>query len=240
MPLKKLNDLSKHKDEKVRSAVASNPSSPWALLESLAKDESGVREMVASNPSTRSDVLKQLANDRNYSRVRSAVASNPSTPIELLAKLSKDSESLVRLEVARNDNTSSEVLKTLGKEDIKENAHILGAVINHPNTEQDLRQELINKLMKSEKSIEFVAACINTDVELLKQLHEKYVNQDPEDDLGFKEGSARYKVLLALAKNKGTPQEILANLASGRDTDFREAVAGNSGADSKILARLSR
>lgn len=240
MPIKILNSLSKHEHQEVRSAVAANPSSPWALLESLAKDEVPIRQMVASNPSTRSDVLEQLANDRSQSWVRSAVASNPSTPIEILTKLSKDSEPLVRLTVARNNNTSTEILRKLGNEDLEENAFILSAVIDNPNTEEALRHNLFTKLIKSDKGSEVVAACSNTEVELLKQLHEKYVNQDPKDDLGFKEGSARFAVLLALAKNRGTPQEILAKLASGRDTEIREAVAGNSAADSKILARLSR
>jgi len=236
LPISSIEALSKHEDEKVRSAVASNPSAPWALLEFLSKDEVDIREKVASNPNTRIDVLEKLAKDK-YNRVRAGVAANPSTPDALLAILQKDPESPTRLAVARNQNTSKELLAELSKEDYSENHFIVRAVLDHPNTPAEIRDSLIDALVKREDAVDDLAGCERTPKDLLETLYKKYSGENPEDDF-LKVTSTRYKVLLALSKNPATPPEILAKLASDRDTDFREAVAANSSSQIETLRSL--
>jgi hypothetical protein len=238
LPISTIEVLSKHKDERVRSSVASNPSAPWALLEFLSKDEVEIREKVAINPNTRIEVLEKLAEDE-YSEVRVGVASNPSTPDELLEILQKDSDSFVRLAVARNPNTSKELLLKLSKEDYSENHFVIHAVLDHPNTPEAIRNSLLESLVKREDALDDVAASERTPIQLLESLYKTYVGEKPEKDF-LKVTSTRYKVLLALSKNPKTPAELLAKLATERETDFREAVASNPSAARETLVILSR
>lgn len=238
LPISTIEVLSKHKDERVRSSVASNPCAPWALLEFLSKDEVEIREKVANNPNTRIDVLEKLAKDE-YCEVRAGVASNPSTPDALLETLREDSESFVRLALARNPNTSKEILLKLSKGDDSENHFVIRAVLDHPNTPEAIRDALLETLVKREDAVDDVAASEGTPIRLLESLYKTYVGEKPEEDF-LKVTSTRYKVLLALSKNPKTPAELLAKLATDRDTDFREAVAGNPSAARETLVILSR
>jgi hypothetical protein len=238
LPISKLKTLAKNSDKNFRKEVAANLSAPPQLLENLAKDEEDVREMVASNPNTPFHVLEEFMSDI-YSRVRHGIAVNPASPLDLLLKLSKDSDSWVRQGVAANPNTSAKILKSLGSEEFTEDSsYIINAVLDNPNTDQSQRMELINTLKKNDDTCDSIAGCTMAPVTILRELYEYFV--DKTEDAIMKVVSNRYQVLLRLARNASTPTDILALLAADRDTDFREAVAQNPSADPETLIQLSK
>lgn len=110
---KKLERLSKHKDEEVRVKVAINPYTPERILGKLSKDESArVRTCVASNIMTPKEVLVRLSKD-TWFKVRAEVAFNKRTPVKTLIKLSRDENPWVRECVASNIMTPIWVLEKL-------------------------------------------------------------------------------------------------------------------------------
>jgi len=75
-------------------ALASNPSTPPAVLKRLAKDKK-LQYSLAWNPSTPDDILGKLASNSDEG-VRMAVASNPSTPFGTMQRLAKDKKPYIR------------------------------------------------------------------------------------------------------------------------------------------------
>ena len=103
-PVASLAALAKDNDYDVRVSVAENPNSPAALLEALAKDEYyTVRIAVASNPNTPETAMMQLASDcmtdRRHSTypVRERLASNPAATPAVLEKMYADIVGFARL-----------------------------------------------------------------------------------------------------------------------------------------------
>ena len=101
----------------VRRVVASNPNTPYQVLERLASEESAViRRHVALNPKTPVETLRKLAEDRE-TNVRLAVAENAQTPQEILTLLSGDEDMDVRYGVAENPHMPENILVELSQDD---------------------------------------------------------------------------------------------------------------------------
>jgi hypothetical protein len=117
-----------------RLALAADPGTPMETLARLADDnDPRVRLAVAHNPNASAEALTWLADD-NHALVCRAVAAHPNAPPELLARLAADRSMFsarLRLNVARNPNTSTETLVRLSTDDANEVRH---AVLLHPNT----------------------------------------------------------------------------------------------------------
>jgi len=83
-------------------------------FEAMAADSRAERRtMPAYDPKTPSDILELLGGDRRSKLVRRAVAANPYAPARLLRALAEDDDEQVRLAVAFNQATPSDVLLDL-------------------------------------------------------------------------------------------------------------------------------
>lgn len=102
--------------EAIRQQVASNPSTPPAVLAYLAKHGSPrVLERVAENPRTLPQSLEQLA-QANGANVRAAVADNANTPLDVLTMLATDPDVDVRYRIAENPTVCEDTLKALSED----------------------------------------------------------------------------------------------------------------------------
>lgn len=149
----------------VRAGAAANVKTPVGLLETLAKDtDPMVREGAGSNTALSPKVLRVLAND-GEEIVCAAVAGNPrcppdmlqelghvlpqfvlgnpSVPVRLLAAGALASDPELRLKVARNRATPSEILKRLAQDP---DDRVLAAVAEHRSTPRRTRRQIEEKL----------------------------------------------------------------------------------------------
>jgi len=107
------NNLSYDSDASIRRSVASNRKTPKDILLRLAHDpEQSVKISLATNLSAADEVYLILARDLMLA-VRSVVARFEYVPVAALEILSKDKEVDIRLEVARNLNSTKVILSRL-------------------------------------------------------------------------------------------------------------------------------
>ncbi len=104
------NDLSFDKDAAIRKRVASNRKTPKNILKRLASDpDQSVKISLATNLSAADDVYLILARD-SMQAVRSVVARFEYVPVAALEILALDKDVDIRLEVARNLNSTKVIL----------------------------------------------------------------------------------------------------------------------------------
>ena len=97
----------------VRREVASDPSTPFTLLEALARDpDPWVRSGVAANPSTSRALLELLADDPDP-HVRAAVTANSSAPMSLREQLASRRDPVVEEELVHSGSCPPHVLRLL-------------------------------------------------------------------------------------------------------------------------------
>ena len=135
-PKEVLAKLADDEKGRVRERVAGNPNASRHTLAKLAKDPYSLFA-VAENPNTPRHILAKLArhalaelakeaNDIDililyspyspYDLLLEAVARNPNTPRRILDKLSKNPDDSIKLEVAKNHNTSQFTLVRLAQD----------------------------------------------------------------------------------------------------------------------------
>ena len=99
----------------VRKAIASQPCTPVARLQTLTKDtHDAVRAAVAGNASTPHSCLEALAKD-NVQGVRYALAKNVYAPASALNKLAEEPYKNIIMAVCENPNITAELLKQLSQ-----------------------------------------------------------------------------------------------------------------------------
>lgn len=200
LPPDKLAELAKSDHDNIRKGVASNPSAPWVLLQSLSKDQE-CKWRLAQNPGIRLEELVELAKAKDDENLISDVARNPAASIEFLEKLAKHKDAWVRLGVADN-----------------------------PNTPEALRKKILNGFLtlKSEENEgdECIARCKFAPHELHESLLERYTPLESKDRSGVlsalaynpntsgeiltRLASDRFsEVRIAVASNPNTPVETL-------------------------------
>ena len=97
----------------VRREVASDPETPFSLLESLARDpDPGVRSGAAANPSTSRALLELLADDPDP-HVRAAVTANSSAPMSLREQVASRRDPMVEEELVHGGSCPPHVLRLL-------------------------------------------------------------------------------------------------------------------------------
>jgi len=126
------------RDVNKRVAVAGDPNTPKEVLAKLADDENRrVIKAVAENHNTPPHILAKLARHTlaelaklakdpyygslhspysSYDLLLEAIAGNPNTPRRILDKLSKNPHDYIKLEVAKNHNTSQFTLVRLAQD----------------------------------------------------------------------------------------------------------------------------
>lgn len=132
-PIHILEQLAKHPDENVRSALLHNEDLPSNIILELACDPSiYMRSSLArqNRRQTPAKILEMLADDESE-EVRLRVAENPDTPVETLVKLANDSSENVKNKLVSNPNTPVEILERLAEEGIFDvcNANTPGNVL---------------------------------------------------------------------------------------------------------------
>ena len=209
--------------------IAKNKNTPVAVLEILAKRESGWnRTGVASNANTPIEILWQLAKDEDYA-VRNAVAKNDSTPLNLLLTLAQD----VNKEVARFasitlavrygyvdylvncDKTEGTILRTADEFASKQNELKFSRLISRNYS--DISPEALEKI--AEQYPLYAAKHPNTPIDLLLKMSQdesvsirravainSNLSIDMFEDLATDED---IHVLVNLGQNYNTPLEIL-------------------------------
>ena len=107
-----LRQLAKHKNKRIRCALAKNPGLPKDVCRQLAQDkQKSVRGAIAKSLHTPPEVLKLLSKPK-YG-VRYAVAQNPHTPIGTLIELSRNHHPIVNKRLASNPSTPDFVLRDI-------------------------------------------------------------------------------------------------------------------------------
>lgn len=139
---KTLLALSKDVCSTVRSNVAYHPHTRSFVLEQLAEDTDwGVRLTVARNPNTPPETLKYLAaRHPNDVVLVQTIAQNPSTPTETLLKFVSDTDWNVRKAVAQNTQLDfAKFLELLVQDDVTE---VRNQLAKNPNTSVDVLNTL--------------------------------------------------------------------------------------------------
>jgi Leucine rich repeat variant len=133
--------LGKHLSWRVRRAVASNPRTPFAVVDSLATDPSArVRVRVAGHPMTSPMRLADLSLER-LRETRRRVALNENTPPEVQLRLARDDSSDVRAALAQNRTLDRQAIDLLSRD---ENHYVIGAVAER----NDLNAEVAERLSR--------------------------------------------------------------------------------------------
>jgi hypothetical protein len=165
LPVANIVSLSRHSDNAVRCAVASNELTPKPVIKRLLADASAavrraiaarsdltmthisrlindpdiwVRQKLARNLITPNKVLAKLAVDINAD-VRRGVARNSQCPLRLLKLLAEDESSWVRAAVAYQYKTPRQLLEILAQDS---DIDVLSGVAHNPNTAQSLLKKL--------------------------------------------------------------------------------------------------
>jgi hypothetical protein len=115
-PVKRNNVLAESEFRSIRRIIASNPSTPPAVLAYLAKySDPEVLERVAENPRTPLATLELLAKSPVAS-VRAAVAENINVSPDILTMLGTDADDDVRYNLAENPHLPEELLVALSED----------------------------------------------------------------------------------------------------------------------------
>lgn len=108
--------------ERIRMAVAGNPSTPLWLLEFLLSEEeylmSRVTAVIAGNPNISEEMFEKLVNsdiDMTSWAVHSYVAANPALPVEHLRTLASNSKPSVKVVIASRRDTPADILEVLSR-----------------------------------------------------------------------------------------------------------------------------
>ena len=132
-PLEALLSLSKDTDAGVRCHLASNRQAPLECLTPLSKDTFSIRKAIAENPSTPPALLDTLSKDY-YSQVQLAALKNPSLPEETLGAFAEHWDNEIREIVAGNPSTPAPRLRLLAMD---RSVNVRQRVAANPNTSAD-------------------------------------------------------------------------------------------------------
>ncbi len=267
-----LFELAGNSDESVRCGVAVNPNAPEKLLMQLLDDENEYVPcaLISSNPNLSTNLMVFIASrpDRwllkeEGGTVKSILALRQDCPVFLLELLGRnhdgDLSDWIRMNVAKNFNTPTELLDELSKDVDPEvqraalyqpqekarSKRISDA--GNPSTPPDVLTELAEDPDGDVRMA--VARNSSTPPELLTQLaldedwsvrrHVAANPSTPPDVLTELAEDPDGAVRAAVAGNSSTPPEVLTQLAEDPDEDVREAVAKNSSTPPDALTQLA-
>ena len=224
-PVALLETLARDESEYVRRSVAGNPSTPVASLAALAKDRNyDARVSVAKNPNTPVSVLEALAKDEYYT-VRISAASNPNTPETAMMQLTSDCMTdrrgltyPVREQLASNPAATPAVLEKMYA-DVVGFARLL--------EDDPLRVPAIAE--QRAESDESIRSALDTGNFLFTP------NKDPNGAVLLRNPLA---VLMALCSGPFVEPARIARVSGSTDWLVRAAVARNPGTPPNLLKKL--
>jgi hypothetical protein len=200
--------LAQHPHHVIRRAVAQNLNAPLEILEELMSDSnSEVVRQALKHPHVTLDLLNKSSEFRKASnwRLRLMIARNAQTSLDVLLQLAEDDSAFVRYAVSRNPNTP----------------HDIAAQAGDPNYFQQLLQTGIsgNNLKQLERLSTSYA------VKLRKAV--AYNPNTPRRVMEVLVTDSSHQVRRELARNHKTPQHLLEVLANDRYPCVRVSIAAN-------------
>ncbi len=230
-------------DKAMRAAVLRNASTPSAALEQLATaPEVDFRRRVAANRNTPPAALARLAQDADE-EVRTKVAFNPSTDLATLTSLAQDKEQDVRQSLAQRAGCPLEILRLLSKD---ASAYVRIRAVDNANFPDRERNErklrwLLGKHEGSWSDAAKVPSVLDVPdsevpPEIFVSREQRQANPSQlaadaaHDDVTLRERAAR---------DKNTPPETLALLASDTAKQVRQTIAHNPTTPPGVHAQLS-
>ena len=249
-PIYILIKLSNEKNEYIRNNLAYNPNIPLSVLMKLARDSSYyVRKTIVEHPNVSKEIIKILIEDIDEEVRLLARATNPDASEEELAELSKNKESFVRSQVAKNKKTPLVILYELAKD---EQLHVRCDVAKCTNN-SDLLELLSND--KNDLVLEEVANNkYSSQKTLIKLIRGESYNvkeiaiKNPNTTLVFleqlaKEGSNKhgYDICYTIMERPDVSKEIIKILLKDREKKVRFAAkAIDSDTSETDLIELSK
>ena len=247
-----LNILSTDNDFVIRQKVASHKNTSPETLKKMFKNESKglIVRKIAINPNTPVEILEELSNSLDNT-IRKCVASNVSINEKIMNILVEDKELLVKIELAKNKNTATSVLKILANK--KQPTEVLKYVASNSNTPKECLVELSSYWQNEVRAS--VAANSNTPINTLENMiqDEKnrsiltYFASNPclnenliNTLLKIEKNTNSYpSISKELAKNEGLNKEILNIMATNtRDYGIMENIAKNPKTSNSTLKYL--
>lgn len=234
-----LESLSHDKKIGVRSAVACNPNCPPAILGRLARDGCAVQEAVALNSNAPLEMLVQLSSSE-FSNVREAIAVHAHRSAEIRRKLGSDPDDEIRAKVASCPDLTAEMLDELLKGFHLERD--LMALFVHPNLGYENARAIEIKLFNTpaEQSPWFLHELSNAEEDEQAAIKAgrvlAYFGKDPNREILAKRPLA---AIMALCSGPHIEASRIAKVAGSTDWLIRAAVARNSGTPPNLLKKLS-
>ncbi len=240
VPSHLLEALSKDSDKRVRENVAGNSMTPTSILEKLAADSSSdVRFALPSNPSTPLPVLLKLVRDKCV-YVREALAAQAHRSEAIRKKLWADSSNSVRWSVASCASLDQTVLDEMVQE-AKGESDLIN-LFGHPNLSVKSVKYISDKLLHAPatesawykreltKASAEVRAAAQADAVL------SYHGKDPNKAVLTKRAVGP---LMALCAGLVIEPSRLVKVVGSTDWLVRAAVARNPGTPPNLMKKLS-
>lgn len=217
-----------------------NPISPsdYASLTYLQKKE--LKLAMAQHSEASEACLSKLSNDANLD-IRKAVATNPNTPEETLQDMAKDCSEIEEWIVENNSNAPLSLLVKYANSD---NKYTRGKAARNPKCPLCILEKLAEDpddflkssvLQNPNCPLYLLKSIICLDDDILKAIH-------PNADqylLATLSRSQKIEVIIRVASNPVTSNDILVDLAVHRDPEVRKAVTQNINAAPDIVELAS-
>ena len=224
-----LEQLAKHPDENVRSALLDNRNLPSNVMLELACDSSvSVRCKLAKknqyrNQQTPGEILEMLADDESE-KVRELVAENPNTPVGGLVKLANDSSQNVKKKLVGNSKTPVDILERLGLEE-----EIFD--VRNANTPSNVLEKAVRKYWNLRNTNSSLSNLLKNPVK---------GSQMPPSILNELELSRHksYEIRKLVASHPNTPSHTLERLCKDDTSHIRTKVAENPNTSNQTLEKL--
>jgi predicted DNA-binding WGR domain protein len=239
-PATTLMVLAKDKDSGVRRCISENPKSPPDLLEKLASDKNvEVLFGIAENPNTPVPVLLRLC-DSKFEAVREALAGHAHHSAQILQTLRKDPCEDVRLAVLRNQELDQATLDELAFDIVLEKDAL--AMLEHPNLSTKSAQIIADKLFTAvptdspwyRRELSKASAAVQAAVKGNMVL--SFSGNDPNKAVLEKRALA---AVMALCAGPFIEPNRIVKVAGSTDWLVRAAVARNPGTPPNLLKKLS-
>jgi Ni,Fe-hydrogenase III small subunit len=236
-----LDTLAKDTEKDVRRTVGSNLSTPSLTLELLAKDaETSVRIEVCGNPSTPVSVLVSLAKGRAVT-VRYAVAAKQSHRSEQLCRsLWSDTRKNARLALASNHQVSPDLLDEFARGAEREVEIVV--LLGNKNLKESTAQFLADKLLTTEATASpwYLQELSKASPEVAQAARERrvlsYFGRDPNKAVL---ATLPLPQVMALSSGPFVEPSRIVRLAGSTNWLVRAAVARNRGTPENLLKKLS-
>jgi hypothetical protein len=239
-PVAILKALAQDEDGDVRSFIATNPQTPLEILEILSNDKyERVLLGIVVNPNTPLSTLSRLTASKSV-RVREALTKHAHHSVEICQKLWHDPSEDVRRALLRNSELDQATLDKLAG-DIKQEKDAV-VILEHPNLSAKSAQIIADKLLNTPANDstwyqhELIKANAEVAAAAKAQAVLSYFGKDPNKAVLAKRPLA---AIMALGAGSFIEPSRIVKVVGSTDWLVRAAVARNPGTPPNLLKKLS-